>query len=97
MAVDYPLPLALGAIAAIKGVKNKIRGTMPKRGGIISDMDKSGAEGMALALGAGVYRPRASGAIGYLADTAIGAGLAKLFSSIKNLVTGKKPENSQNE
>jgi hypothetical protein len=93
MAVDYPLPIALGAVLGIKGLKSKIRGTMPKRGGIISDMNKSGSQDLALALGSGIYRPRASGIAGYAADTVIGVGLAKLLGAIKNIVSG----NSKNE
>jgi hypothetical protein len=93
MAIDYPLPLALGAVAGIKGLTRKIRGTTGKTGGIISDMNKSGSQDLALALGSGFYRPRASGLAGYAADSVIAVGLAKLFGSLKNLVTGDKSKN----
>jgi hypothetical protein len=93
MALDYPLQLSIGAVLGLKGLTNKIKGTTGKASGIISDMNKSGSQDLALALGSGIYRPRASGLAAYAADSVIAVGLAKLLGSIKSLVTGDKSKN----
>jgi hypothetical protein len=90
MALDYPLPIALGSVLGIKGLKRKIMGTMGKSGGIISDMQKRAVSELLMAMGSGFYRPRASGLIGYAADGAIVAGIAAGAGKVKKMF-GKKP------
>ncbi len=82
--MDYPLPLALGGVYAA----SKFRGTMPKKAGTIPGVMKSASE-LAMAMGSGLYRPRASGVLGYMADNAIASGLAALAAGVKSLTGGK--------
>jgi hypothetical protein len=92
MALDYPLPLALGAVGGIKLLKSKIMGTMAKSGGIISDMQKRAVSELLMAMGSGFYRPRPSGLIGYTADAAIASGIAAGASKVKKLFSKKPSE-----
>lgn len=93
--MDYPLPLSLGAVAAAGGLSRRFRGTMPKKAGTISGVTKSAGSGLMLAMGSGLYRPRASGIAGYMADAAIAEGLGLGAGAVKKLLSGKtKPENS---
>lgn len=92
MALDYPLPIALGGVLGIKALKHRMGRTMAKSSGKISyGMKKEAIDsGMVLALGSGIYRPRLSGAIGYLVDLAIGTAAAKSIVAAKRALTGEK-------
>jgi len=89
---DYPLPLSLGAVAGIKGVKSRIKGTTKKSSGIISDMTKAAQSELLLAMGSGVYRPRLSGVLAFLTDTAIAKGISSAATGAKRILTGNDSE-----
>jgi len=96
MALDYPLPIALGGVLGIKALKHRMGRTMAKSSGKISDGMKKEAidSGMVLALGSGIYRPRLSGAIGYLVDLAIGTVAAKSIVAAKRALTGESVQSA---
>ena len=97
MFIDYPLPIAIGGVAGVQALKGRFRRTLPKRSGIISDVKGRPPEmekdavlgGMVYALGSGIYRPRASGAIGYAVDESIASALGLTLAGLKSLVSGK--------
>lgn len=97
MAIDYPLPIAGGAVLAGQLLKRRLGRTMGKSSGMISRViDKKAdiATNMALVLGSGIYRPRLSGALGYLTDLAIGTALGKAVSSAVKSVSEKSSSQS---
>lgn len=89
--MDNPSSIALAGVLGVMGVKRSLKGTMGKRSGNISDVQHDKTSGLAsdaiLAFGAGMYRPRLSGLIALLADTAIASGVASVASSVKNKLT----------
>lgn len=89
MFADYPFPIAMGGVAASSMLHRRFRGTMPKKAGTISGVNKEAESGLLLAMGSGLYRPRASGLLGYLADAAIAEGIALGAGATKKIVTGK--------
>jgi hypothetical protein len=96
MFIDYPLPMAVGGVAGIQALKRKFGRTTGKTSGIISDVERRTPEmekdavlgGMVYALGSGIYRPRASGAIGYAVDESIASALGLTLAGLKKLVSG---------
>lgn len=87
----HPLATSLGLVAGIQALKRKFKGTVKKSSakitGVTPEEKSAGVEQAILALGSGIYRPRASGLLGYLADTAILTGIVK---GVGKLTKGKK-------
>lgn len=86
---DYPLPLSLAAVGGATSLARRFRGTMPKKAGTISGVTKNAESGLLLALGSGLYRPRASGVLGYLADAGIAEGITLGVGGVKKFINGK--------
>lgn len=89
--MDYPSAIGLAGVLGVSGVKRSLKGTMGKRSGNISVVQHEKTSGLAsdalLAFGAGMYRPRLSGLLALLADTAIASGVAHVASGVKKKLT----------
>lgn len=93
--MDYPSGIGLAGVLGIAGAKRRMKGTMGKRSDMISFVTQTEKNaGLAtdamLAFGAGMYRPRLSGLLALLADTAIASGIASAASGVKKMVTGDR-------